>query len=66
MRVISENSADTAFQHAGAGTVKVDSKKYTEVILYGNTKSMIGKSATFTYRMEGDKCILRWHRRYEI
>lgn len=57
--VISENSADTAFQYAGAGTVKMDSKNYTEVILYGNTKSMIGKSATFTYRIEGDKWYIK-------
>ena len=57
--VISQNSSDTAFQHAGAGTVKMDSKNYTEVILYGNTKSMIGKSATFTYRIEGDKCYIK-------
>lgn len=50
-------STEGTMQHAGAGTVKMDSKNYTEVINYGNEKSLLGKSAVFTYTLEGDK----WH-----
>jgi hypothetical protein len=57
--VLSQNISDTAFQHAGAGTVEMDDKNYTEHLMYGNGKDMIGKTAKFTYRLEGDKWYIK-------
>lgn len=57
--VFSQNISDTAFQHAGAGTVEMDDKNYTEHLMYGNTKDMVGKTAKFTYRLEGDKWYIK-------
>src|SRR5450432_1864070 len=53
--VISKNVTNDSMQNAGAGTVKMDDRNYTEEIQYGSTPAMIGKKAKFTYRIEGDK-----------
>ena len=57
--VFSQNVSDTAFAHAGAGPVEMDDKNYTEHIMYGNDKDLIGKTAKFTYRLEGDKWYIK-------
>jgi hypothetical protein len=53
--VFSQNISDTAFEHAGAGTVEMDDKNYTEHLMYGNDKNLTGKTAKFTYSLDGDK-----------
>ena len=55
--VFSQNISDSSFQHAIAGTVEMDDKNYTEHLMYGNSKDMIGKTAKFTHRLEGDKYV---------
>ena len=57
--VISKNVTNDSMQHAGAGTVKMDDKNYTEVIQYGSDPSMTGKIAKFTYHIEGDKWYIK-------
>lgn len=56
---ISQHISDTAFQDAGAGTVEMDEKNYTEHIMYFNIKAMVGKTAKFTYRLQGDKWYIK-------
>ncbi len=53
--VMSQSTTDSSFQHANAGTVKMDDKTYTEEIKYSSGKSLLGKTAKFTYKLEGDK-----------
>lgn len=57
--VFSQHVPDTAFEHAGAGTVEMDGKNYTEHLMYGNDKDMVGKTAKFTYRLGGDKWYIK-------
>jgi hypothetical protein len=57
--VISHNTSDDVFQHAAVGTIQMDSKNYTEHIMYGNSKDMLGKDAKFTYHIEGDKWYIK-------
>ena len=57
--VISQHLSDSAFNHTLAGTVKMDAKNYAEEIKYGSAKSFIGKTAKFTYRLEGDKWYIK-------
>ena len=53
--VFSKNVSDDSLQNAGAGTVQVDDKNYVEEIRYATFKDVVGKTAKFTYRIEGDK-----------
>ena len=57
--VFSQNISDSSFEHAGAGTVEMDGKNYTEHLMYTDTKAMIGKAAKFTYRLEGNKWYIK-------
>ena len=57
--VFSQKVSDTAFQHASTGTAEMDDKNYTEHLLYDNNKDMVGKTAKFTYRLEGDKWYIK-------
>ena len=57
--VFSKNVSDDSLQHAGAGTVQVDDKNYTEEIKYATSKDVVGKTAKFTYRIEGDKWYIK-------
>jgi hypothetical protein len=57
--VLSKNVSDDSLQHAGAGTVQMDDKNYTEEIKYSSFKDLVGKTAKFTYRIEGDKWYIK-------
>jgi hypothetical protein len=57
--VLSKNVADDSLQHAGAGTVQMDDKNYTEEIKYSSFKDLVGKTAKFAYRIEGDKWYIK-------
>ena len=53
--VLSKNVATDSLQVAGAGPIQVDDKNYIEGTKYCIFKDLVGKSARFTYRIEGDK-----------
>jgi len=57
--VFSKNVSDDSLQHAGAGPIQVDDKNYIEEIKYGTDKDVVGKTAKFTYRIEGDKWYIK-------
>ena len=57
--VFSKNVSDDSLQNAGAGTVQVDDKNYVEEIRYATFKDVVGKTAKFTYRIEGDKWYIK-------
>ena len=57
--VFTQSMADSSLEHAGAGTVQMDDKNYTENLMYGNSKELLGKAAKFTYRLEGDKWYIK-------
>jgi len=57
--VFSKNVSDDSLQNAGAGTVQVDDKNYVEEIKYATFKDVVGKTAKFTYRIEGDKWYIK-------
>lgn len=57
--VFSKNVSDDSLQHAGAGTIHVDDKDYIEEIKYSTFKDLVGKTAKFTYRIEGDKWYIK-------
>jgi hypothetical protein len=57
--VFSKNVSDDSLQNAGAGTVQMDDKNYIEEIKYATIKDVVGKTAKFTYRIEGDKWYIK-------
>ena len=57
--VLSKNVATDSLQVAGAGPIQVDDKNYTQEIKYCTVKDLVGKSAKFTYRIEGDKWYIK-------
>ena len=57
--VISKNVSNDSMQNAGAGTVKMDDRNYIEEIQYGNGSTIIGKTAKYTYHIEGDKWYIK-------
>jgi hypothetical protein len=57
--VFSKNPSDNSLQHAGAGPVHVDDTNYVEELEYDNAKDFVGKTAKYTYRVEGDKWYIK-------
>ena len=53
--VIAKNPADGSMQHTTAGRVKMDNTHYTEYLDYASSKDMVSKTASFTYKVVGNK-----------
>jgi hypothetical protein len=57
--VVSKNASDGVMQHAVAGRVKMDATHYTEFLDFASSKDMVSKTATFTYKVEGNKWYIK-------
>jgi hypothetical protein len=56
--VMGKEVTDSVGQFAG-GRVKMDKTTYTEYLDFTSRKGMENQMATFTYRIEGNKCYLK-------
>ncbi|MEJ6475487.1 hypothetical protein [Pseudoalteromonas piscicida] len=45
------------FKYAGGGSYQIDNNKFVETYEYGNIPSLLGRTMSFTYKVEGDL----WH-----
>jgi hypothetical protein len=57
--VVSKNTSDGSMQHAVAGRIKMDDTHYIELLDFSSMKDWVSKTATFTYRVEGNKWYIK-------